>query len=50
MPLALFAFGAIILAVVLTGVDRAITSERRRPPDRDQDGEPDEPHGPARGL
>lgn len=50
MPFALFAFGALMLAVVLTGVDRAFTSERRRPLDRDADGEPDAPDGPARGL
>lgn len=50
MSIALFAFGALMLAVVLTGMDRAFTSERRRPPDKDADGEPDTPDGPARGL
>lgn len=39
-----------MLAVILTGIDQAVTGDRRRPPDRDADGEPDEPNGPAKGL
>lgn len=50
MPFMLVAIGALMLAVILTGVDRAVTGDRRRPPDRDADGEPDEPDGPAKGL
>lgn len=50
MPFVLVAIGALMLAVILTGVDQAITGGRRRPRDRDADGEPDEPHGPAKGL
>ena len=45
MNLGLFFFGVLLLAVSLTGPDRAIT---RPPPaaDKDQDGEP---HGPPVG-
>ncbi|WP_162938801.1 hypothetical protein [Brevundimonas naejangsanensis] len=50
MPFVLVAIGALMLAVILTGVDRAVTGDRRRPTDRDADGEPDERDGPAKGL
>jgi hypothetical protein len=50
MKLLLFAFGALVLAIILTGIDRAIMNPAQRPPDKDADGEPDEPNGPAKGL
>lgn len=39
-----------MLAVILAGVDRAVTGERRPPSDERADGEADEPDGPAKGL
>ncbi|MBD7939835.1 hypothetical protein [Brevundimonas guildfordensis] len=42
MNLGLFFFGVLVLAVVLTGLDRAISGPRRAA-DKDQDGEPDGP-------
>lgn len=45
MSLVLLIIGALILAVVLTGIDWALAMDRRRGPDRDLDGEPDETDG-----
>ncbi len=42
MDLGLFIVGVLLLAVILTGVDRAVSGPRRAP-DKDQDGEPDGP-------
>jgi hypothetical protein len=49
MDVGLFVAGVIALMVVL-GVINAFVRGSPRGPDKDSDGEPDEPNGPAKDL